>query len=253
METDSTQQRRSFGRRALSWLAEAAIIIVGAVIIATLLRTFVGQMFLIPSGSMENTLEVNDRVLVLKFGGFERGDVVVFEDPARWLGPTQREDNPLRDALEFVGVLPNSSTDHLIKRVIGMPGDHVALGDEGKIEVNGHPLDESSYLYSEGGEQVAPATVPFEVVVPADRIFVLGDHRNASRDSRCLLHDIRAGLPEGMAAFVPVDHVVGKSVAILAPFDRWNTFEIAETFAAVPEPSQPAPERPELIHVEAGC
>ncbi|HMR47988.1 MAG TPA: signal peptidase I [Arachnia sp.] len=253
MDADTPQQPLSFGRRVLGWLAEAAIIVVGAIVIATLLRTFVGQMFLIPSGSMENTLQVDDRVLVLKFGGFDRGDVVVFEDPANWLTPQPREDNLLRDALEFVGVLPNSGTEHLIKRVIGMPGDRVALGADGKIEVNGHPLDESAYLYTEAGVQVAPATVPFEVVVPEDRLFVMGDHRNASRDSRCMLQDVRAGLPEGMAAFVPVDHVVGRSVAILAPFSRFTTFSTPDTFAGVPEPAQPAPNRPELVHVEAGC
>ncbi|MDF1489808.1 signal peptidase I [Tessaracoccus caeni] len=252
-ETDTPKQRPSFGRRVLGWLAEGAIIVVGAVIIATLLRTFVGQMFLIPSGSMENTLLVNDRVLVLKFGGFDRGDVVVFEDPARWLSPQPRDPNVMRDALEFIGVLPNSSTEHLIKRVIGMPGDHVMLDAEGKIEVNGYPLDESAYLYTEAGVQVAPATVPFEIVVPADRLFVMGDHRNESNDSRCLLQDIRAGQPEGMAAFVPIDHVVGKSVAILAPLDRLASFKTPETFAGVPDAVDPAPDRPELIHVEDGC
>lgn len=253
METDTPSPRPSFGRRVLGWLAEGAIIVVGAIIIATVLRTFVGQMFLIPSGSMENTLQIDDRVLVVKFGGFERGDVVVFEDPAHWLTPQPREDNLARDVLEFVGVLPNSGTEHLIKRVIGMPGDRVRLDANGRIEVNGQELDESDYLYTRSGIRVAPATVPFDVVVPEDRLFVMGDHRNASRDSRCMLSDIRAGLPEGMAAFVPIDDVVGKSVAVLAPFERFTTFSTPETFAQVPDPDKPAPPRPELIHVEAGC
>jgi len=253
MDSGTPQQPPSFGRRVLGWLAEAAIIVVGAIIIATLLRTFVGQMFLIPSGSMENTLQVDDRVLAVKFGGFERGDIVVFEDPANWLSPPPREENLVRDALEFVGVLPNSGTEHLIKRVIGLPGDRIKLGSEGRIEVNGYALDESAYLFAEAGVPVAPATVPFDVVVPEGRLFVMGDHRNASRDSRCMLQDIRAGLPEGMAAFVPVDHVVGRSVAILAPLARFTTFATPDAFAGVPEPAQPAPERPELIHVEAGC
>nr|WP_231980714.1 signal peptidase I [Tessaracoccus coleopterorum] len=147
-------------------------------------------MFIIPSGSMQNTLQVNDRVLVSKFGGFQRGDVVVFEDPGDWLPPTPPVTNRLQIALEFIGVLPNSGTEHLIKRVIGMPGDHVRLADDGRIEVNGVALDEAAYLYSENGVQVAPASVPFDIVVPKDAIFVMGDHRNQSNDSRCRLANV---------------------------------------------------------------
>ena len=102
------QPPRSFGRRVLSWATEGVLIVVGAIVIATLLRTFVGQMFVIPSGSMENTIQVNDRALVAKFGGFQRGDVVVFEDPGSWLIPGPKSDNPVKIALEFVGVLPNA-------------------------------------------------------------------------------------------------------------------------------------------------
>lgn len=243
--------RPGFGRRLLGWLTEAVLILVGAIVIATLLRTFVGQMFVIPSGSMENTLQVNDRVLVAKFGGFERGDVVVFEDPGNWLQHVPESTNPVKIGLEFIGVLPNSSTEHLIKRVIGMPGDHVRSTDDGQIEVNGTVLDETSYLYSENGIQVAPVTVPFEIVVPADRIFVMGDHRNASADSRCRLADVSRD--PGSSAFVPVDNVVGAAVAIVAPLDRLATFSIPQTYESVPDPSGAAPEDPELIHVEPGC
>lgn len=243
--------KRSFGRRALGWLTEGVLIVVGAVVIATLLRTFVGQMFVIPSGSMENTLQVNDRVLVAKFGGFERGDVVVFEDPGSWLPPSVPTDNPVKIALEFVGVLPNSGTEHLIKRVIGMPGDHVRTTDDGFLEVNGHKLDESKYLYASNGVQVSPFTVPFDVIVPKDRIFVMGDHRNASNDSRCRLADISQ--TPGERAFVPVDNVVGSSVAIVAPLTRLSTFTTPKTYEAVPDPAQSAPDRPDLIRVEPGC
>lgn len=246
-------QPKPFGRRVLGWLLEGLVIIVGAVVIAALLRTFVGQMFIIPSGSMENTLQVGDRVLVAKFGGFQRGDVVVFEDPGDWLNLHKEDPGPVQAALEFIGVLPNSGTDHLIKRVVGMPGDHVALGDDGFIEVNGHALDETSYLYVQDGVQVAPATVPFDVVVPAGHIFVLGDHRNASGDSRCKLAAISQGDPPGQSAFIPVSDVVGASVAIVAPLDRLATFQVPETYADVPEPTEPAPERPVLNHVEPGC
>ena len=254
LDQPAAATRKSFGRRALGLLSEGAIIIIGALIISTLLRTFVAQMFLIPSGSMENTLQVNDRVLVAKFGGFQRGDVVVFEDPDNWLSPAQVSDNPLRVGLEFIGVLPNSATEHLIKRVIGMPGDRVkCCGEDGRITVNGVALEESAYLYSESGIQVAPATVPFEVVVPEDHIFVMGDHRNQSADSRCRLTNITAGQPTGMAAFVPVDKVVGASVAIVSPLDRLSTFKVPDTFSQVRDAESPAPEQPEIIEASPGC
>lgn len=251
-EGEATPQPPSFGRRVLGWLTEGVLILVGAIVIATLLRTFVGQMFVIPSGSMENTLQVNDRVLVSKFGGFQRGDVVVFEDPGNWLAPSPPTENPLKIALEFVGVLPNSGTEHLIKRVIGMPGDHVRFSaDVGQLEVNGEPLEESAYLYAVDGMQVAPATVPFEIVVPEGHIFVMGDHRNASADSRCRLGDVSQN--PGSNAFVPIDKVVGASVAIVAPLDRISTFNLPETFNDVPEPAGAAPAQPDLIHTEPGC
>ncbi len=239
------------GRRVLGWLTESILVIVGAVVIATLIRTFVGQMFIIPSGSMEHTLEINDRVLVAKFGGFQRGDVVVFEDPGEWLDPSPPEDNPVKKALEFVGVLPNSGTEHLIKRVIGMPGDHVRTTEDFEIEVNGQVLDETPYLYTEDGMQVAAATVPFDIVVPKDRIFVMGDHRNASRDSRCKLADVSQN--PGMNAFVPVENVVGASVAIVAPLTRLSTFQLPPTYGDVPAAEGEAPEKPVLTHVESGC
>ena len=143
--TGVTQEtERSFPRRLFSWVGEIALILVGALLISTLLRGFVAQMFSIPSGSMENTLKVGDRVLIAKFGGFQRGDVVVFEDPARWLSGPQPAHTQMEQVLEFIGVLPNPGAGDLIKRAIGMPGARVACCTaEGAVTVNGVALDES--------------------------------------------------------------------------------------------------------------
>lgn len=254
VDAPAAKKPRTFGQRLVSMLLEGTLILVGALIISTLLRTFVAQMFVIPSGSMENTLQVNDRVLVAKFGGFQRGDVVVFEDPANWLTPSQQAKNPLKEALEFIGVLPNSSVEHLIKRVIGMPGDHVkCCTPEGLITVNGVELDETAYLYSEGGVQVAPSNIPFDVIVPAGHIFVVGDHRNASADSRCRLTTVSQQGPPGSVAFVPVDKVVGAAVSIVAPLERLSTFTVPASFAAIPAPELPAPEQATIIEASPGC
>lgn len=230
-----------------------AIVVVG-LLITTGLRAFVFQPFEVPSGSMENTLQVNDKIVAMRVLDYERGDVVVFEDANEWLG-TQPEPGTVRRGLEFVGVLPNSSRGHLVKRVIGMPGDRVSCcDDDGRLMINGRPLDESAYLYSDPAGQVNPADVPFEVVVPEDHIFVMGDHRDASGDSRCHLSDVSMqGGPPGDAAFIPTDAVVGKVSLIITPFSRFQRLTTPEAYGAVPEPQQPAPALPEIVRVEEGC
>ncbi|MFT4296103.1 MAG: signal peptidase I [Micropruina sp.] len=231
----------SAGRVAGMWAKEIAIVVIGALVASTLLRLFIAQMFVIPSGSMENTLLIRDRVMVQKVAGWSRGDVVVFRDTQGWLAEPEEETDPVRKALIFIGLAPDESSNHLIKRVIGLPGDHVKCCDvQGRITVNGQPLDEGSYLYSEGGETVAPSAMPFDVIVPKGRIWVMGDHRNNSQDSRCHLTEGT----EGIAAFVPEADVVGSAVAIVYPFDRWRGLSRPDTFAHVPGPTAPAPDRP---------
>jgi signal peptidase I len=223
----------TFGQHALAFVKELLGVLVGALIVASLLRALVGQMFLIPSASMEQTLRIDDRVAVEKLGRLQRGEVVVFENPGGWLtGPAAPERGVLGQALQFVGVLPDPSTEHLVKRVVGVPGDRVACCDaHGRLRVNGQPLDETSYLdIGVGGVQARPSTLRFDVVVPKDRIFVLGDNREHSRDSRCHLNDVRAGLVKGGNAFVPVDLVVGRAVAVVWPVDHARLLRIPATF-----------------------
>jgi signal peptidase I len=236
--------RNGPARQLGAFFKELLFVVVGAIIVSSVLRAFVGQMFIIPSQSMENTLLVGDRVVVEKITSFHRGDVVVFGDPGGWLaGEEVPERGPIGKALEFIGVLPDTSTEHLIKRLIGMPGDRVVCCDaKGRISVNGYPLDEAGYLYtSPDGEKMNPSDVRFEVVVPKDRIFVMGDHRSLSADSRCHLADLSTSQPRGEVAFVPIKLVVGPAVAIAAPFSRTTILHRPAVFAGVPAAKNPAP------------
>lgn len=244
--TTSSQKsaRPTAGQHATSFARELILVVVGAIIVSSLLRAFVGQMFIIPSQSMENTLLVGDRVVVQKITDFHRGDVVVFADPGDWLGSEPRKARgPVGKVFEFIGVLPDTSTEHLIKRVIGMPGDRVVCCDaKGRLTVNGQPLNERNYLYTEpGGAQVNPSEIKFDVTVPAARIFVMGDHRDLSADSRCHLSDLSTNQKKGEVAFVPITLVVGPAFAIAAPFDRAKRLKPPQSFSSIPAPADPAP------------
>ena len=254
VDVDDTEDEPSALRQVGGAARELVIIVIVALIVCSLLRFFVGQMFLIPSPSMANTLLVGDKVVVQKVTDFQRGDIIVFGDPGTWLrnAPSQKR-GPVGKAFEFVGVLPDTS-GHIVKRVIGLPGDKVVCCDkQGRITVNGQPLDETSYLYRDAaGEQVV-SSVTFEVVVPKDRLFVMGDHRDESADSRCHLTDVVPGTTKGATAFVPVDSVVGPTIAVVLPFNRAQRLHRPETFGTVPAAAQPAPDQASIKPADISC
>lgn len=220
----------------LSLLKETAIIIVSALVLSWLIKTFLVQAFFIPSSSMEDTLQINDRILVSKMTpdifDINRGDIVVFTDPGGWLSGHEVDDTPgqnaVRSALTFIGILPQDAGQHVVKRVIGMPGDRVTCCTaDGQLTVNGQAIDETPYLK----EGVAPSAVEFDVIVPEESLWVLGDNRSDSGDSR-----FNMGGPGG--GFVPYDDVVGTAFVTMWPLDRlaWQT-NPGEVFSDVPAPA----------------
>ena len=214
-----------------SSLRELPILIISALVLSIIVKTFFIQFFYIPSGSMENTLQVNDRVGVNKLGALfsdiKRGEVVVFRDPANWLSPNYDDSSGIRkaikDSLVFVGVLPDPSKQYLIKRVIGVGGDKVrCCGKDGKIEVNGLSINEP-YIY-EGDK---PSDSEFEVEVPQGFIWVMGDHRGASADSRFHTDDPNKGM-------VALDKVTGRATFIIWPFSNLAILEKGEDLSKIP-------------------
>ncbi|WP_217234662.1 signal peptidase I [Streptomyces sp. AC555_RSS877] len=207
--------------RAAEWLpgGRITLTLLLCLLFLLLLSTFVVRPFQIPSGSMESGLRIGDRVLVNKlayrFGSEpQRGDVVVF------------------DGTGYFG------DGDYVKRVVGVGGDHVVCCDrEGRIEVNGRSVDESTFLYP--GD--SPSTVPFDVEVPAGTLFVLGDHRSDSSDSRDHL-----GSPGG--GMIPLGGVIGRADWILWPTGHFTRLHRPGAYARVPGPESSEPDPVDGAH-----
>jgi signal peptidase I len=225
-----TSRARNRTRRRISWWTELLALFVLALVIMLGIKTYMIQAFYIPSSSMENTLDVRDKVLVNKlvyhFRAIERGDIVVFNGEGSWDAPSPpgSSDPIVRWASRFghavIGLFGISPGVHdYIKRVIGVPGDHVVCCVHGRITVNGVPLSEQSYLYRGN----PPSMTHFSIRVPAGRLWVMGDHRNVSYDSRGHMSDPGDGT-------VPENQVVGRAFMILWPPSRFRVLPIPVTF-----------------------
>ncbi len=207
IDEQQTQRRSTFWR-------ELPILIAVAVVVAILVRAFVLQTFYIPSESMEHTLNINDRVLVNKlvydFRDPRRGEIIVFNSPPSWRGDPNETD--------------------FIKRVIGVGGDHVkCCDDQHRLVVNGHPLDES-YLNQDGGDGAIASPDPFDVTIPKGRLWVMGDNRYHSGDSReqyVRTHDI-------MDATIATSAVIGRAFVIFWPLNRATWLTVPGTYGGVP-------------------
>jgi len=215
-------------RKALPFWQEIILLLGIALLLAVAIKALFLQAFYIPSGSMEDTLVFNDRILVQKLsywggGTPQRGDVVVFADPGSWLGPqdSAQATSPVAKGLEVFGLYPTGG--HLVKRVIGVGGDTVECCDRrGRVTVNGDPLEEGSYLAP--GQQ--PSLIQFKTEVLPGHLWVMGDNRSNSADSRVHLGDPGGGQ-------VPVEDVVGKVFSVVWPLDHATLLRRPQTFEAL--------------------
>ncbi|GIJ30357.1 hypothetical protein Vqi01_55190 [Micromonospora qiuiae] len=199
-----------------SFWKELPILLGVAILVAVLVRAFVLQTFFIPSPSMENTLKIDDRVLVNKlvynFRSPHRGEVIVFKAPTEWSG--------------------NPAGEDFIKRVIGVGGDRVVCCDEqDRLMINGASLDEP-YIFSFDGQRDKPADQEFDVVIPKGRLWVMGDHRSASGDS---LEHYQQSRQNITLATIPETDVVGRAFTIFWPVSRATVLSVPEQFEAIPK------------------
>ena len=211
---------------------EFPVIVISALVVSIVIKTFLVHFFFVPSGSMEQTLRVGDRIAVNKFSAIfsdiRRGEVVVFKDPAHWLGDTPAPAGSvatrnIKKLLVDVGVLPDPATQYLVKRVIGVGGDHVVCCDKkGQLQVNGVSIKEH-YIYPGN----TPSDSTFDITVPKSSIWVMGDHRGASADSRFHTDDIHKGM-------VPLKDVVGRAEFIVWPLNHITFLSVGHDLSRIP-------------------
>lgn len=227
-----TEKRRRGG--FVSFVRDLAIILIVAFLVSFLLKTFLVRSFYIPSQSMEQTLQVNDRILVNQLIpdviDVKRGDIVVFKDPGGWLYPKAMASEPtaFEKVLQVVGLAADTSHEYVVKRVIGVGGDQVTCCDaNGRVQVNGVPLDEPYIVIPPGMSKSSGDD--FDVTVPEGSVWVLGDNRYASKDSRYNQDQPGKG-------FVPESEIVGRAFVINWPFERFTLLNRPDTtFTGVDE------------------
>jgi signal peptidase I len=237
-------------RKHLPIWQETLLLLGTALVLAIVIKALFVQAFYIPSESMEPGLVENDRILVQKvsywFGGSpERGDVVVFEDPGGWLAPTEEvgPDNPVTEAMARIGLYPSGG--HLVKRVIGVAGDTIeCCDDEGRLMVNGKPLEESDYIRDEDLSCNGPMPGTCESggwtagPIPEGKVFVMGDNRANSADSTVHMECLDGRATDCTdSPYVDADLIVGKVLVLVWPRDRWGWVHRPDSFADLPDAS----------------
>lgn len=237
-ETTGSSPAKRKHRGVWLFIRDILFILVAALVISFVIKTFLIRSFYIPSASMVNTLQVNDRVIVSlltpTLSPLQRGDVVVFTDPGGWLSGGDvipQKQSAVTEVLAFLGLAAPDDNNHLIKRVIGLPGDHVkCCTPTGQLTVNGTPLAEPYINLPSGVTQ--SDLFSFNVTVPKGDLWVMGDNRDMSADSAYHLnrHD-----PD---PYVPIGDVTGKAMVISWPVDRWSVLNnYPATFRDVKSPS----------------
>lgn len=217
-------------RKQLPLWQECVLLLAIALLLALVIKQFLVQAFYIPSPSMEPQFIENDRILVEKVSSWggdapERGDIVVFKDPGNWLSSVddRTADNPVSRVLEAIGLYPSGG--HLVKRVVGVGGDHIVCCDEkGRVTVNGTVLDEGTYL----PDGVKPSIDEFDVIVPEGKLWMMGDNRPNSYDSRGHMGDPGGG-------YVSADLVVGKVWSLIWPWKRAEFVDRPQAFEKIPD------------------
>jgi signal peptidase I len=251
---DEEAQEAEKKRKHMPVWQESILLLAIALGLAVVIKTLFVQAFYIPSESMEPGLIENDRILVQKVSYWfgrdpQRGDVVVFEDPDGWLQGEEKEPTGLANVLSKIGLYPTAG--HLVKRVIGIGGDVIECCDEeGRILVNGEPVDESEYIAEAHGRCAAEGKPGLQGAEPCDwaigpipdgKLFVMGDNRKHSADSRYKL----CGPDEEACTtspWVDTELVVGRVFSLVWPQDRWDWISRPEAFADVPDDPASVPE-----------